>query len=68
MAGKSKELDVKKKKLIRVYPHEYLTKEERKNFKKDHPGYKLAFPRRFPYAVIYLDLIAIAISIIAMLK
>ena len=59
---------MKKKKLIRVYTCERLTKEERRNYKKDHPGYKLAFPARFPYVVFYLDFIAITISIIVLVK
>ena len=38
------------------------TIEGRKSFKKDHPGYRLAFRDRFPNLPFYLSVTAIVIS------
>ena len=46
---------MKKQKLevIVITGHE-LTKEERKNYKRDHPGYRLAFWLRYPDFPLYM--------------
>lgn len=41
-----------------------LTKEDRRNFKKNHPGRRLCFRLRFPYFPEYLACVAIAIFIL----
>lgn len=57
-----------KRKEIVVYVNEKLSKEERKNFRKDHPGYRLAFPSRYPYFSLQLSAISTIISIIAVIS
>ena len=59
---------MKHKRLISVYPDRRLTRKERREFKKDHPGYRLAFPARFPNISIYISLVALIISIAQVLK
>ena len=41
-----------------------LSKEERKNFKKENPGYRLCFRLRFPYFPLYVSCVAIAIFVL----
>jgi len=43
---------------------QYLPKEERKNFKKEHPGYRLCMSLRFPYLPEYILGVATAIIIL----
>lgn len=43
---------------------EYLPKEMRKNFKKEHPGYRLCMRLRFPYLPEYIFGVAIAITVL----
>lgn len=43
-----------------------LTKEERKNFAKENPGYRLCFRLRFPDLPLYLSAISAVIWIIAL--
>ena len=59
---------MKKQKLevIVITGHE-LTKEERKNYKRDHPGYRLAFWLRYPDFPLYLGGAAVVLSVIALL-
>ena len=59
---------MKHKRLIPAYPDRRLTRKERREYKKDHPGYRLAFPVRFPNISIYISLAAIIISIVRLLK
>ena len=59
---------MKHKRLIPVYPDHRLTRKERREYKKDHPGYRLAFPARFPNFSIYISLMAIIISIVQLSK
>lgn len=33
----------------------HMTRKERKNFKKDHPGQRLAFRQRYPHFPIYRE-------------
>lgn len=56
------------KRLITVYPEGRLTRRERQDYKKDHPGYRLAFPARFPNTAIYISILAIVISVVQLLK
>ena len=58
---------MKKEKEIIVYSEKILTREERKNFRKDHPGYRLAFPSRYPYFGTVLSFIAVNVAIASML-
>lgn len=41
-----------------------LSKEERKNFKKENPGYRLCFRLRFPYFPLYVSYAAIVIFVL----
>lgn len=41
-----------------------LTKEERRNFKKENPGYRLCFRLRFPDFPLYVCCVAIAIFVL----
>lgn len=41
-----------------------LTKEERRNFKKENPGYRLCFRLRFPDFPLYVSCVAIAIFVL----
>lgn len=56
------------KRLTPVHPGYRLSRKERRDYKKDHPGYRLAFPARFPNFSIYISLMAIIISIVQLLK
>lgn len=40
-----------------------LTKEERRSFAKDHPGYRLCFRLRYPNLPLVISIIALLISI-----
>lgn len=40
-----------------------LTKEERRSFAKDHPGYRLCFRLRYPNFPLVISIIALLISI-----
>ena len=55
-------------KLIPVYPNRRLSPKERRDYKKDHPGYRLAFPARYPNVSIYISLLAIIISAAQLLR
>ena len=56
-----------KGKLTPVYPEKRLNRMERRNYKKDHPGYRLAFLARFPNISIYMSSLAVIISIAQLL-
>lgn len=45
-----------------------LTKEERKNFKKDHPGQRLVFYQRFPRFSLVLSIVALTTSVLVLLS
>lgn len=51
-----------KKQVIVITEHE-LTKEERVNYEKDHPGYRLCFRLRYPNFPLYVEGIALGFSI-----
>lgn len=42
-----------------------LTREQRRNFKRDHPGYKLPFTQRFPNLPTWIAVIALIASLAA---
>lgn len=50
-----------------VYTGRRLTKEERKNFKKDNPGYRLSFWLRYPNFGLYFSIFSLLVSIMALL-
>ena len=50
-----------------VYTDEVLTARDRKEFKKTHPGYRLCFSLRYPNFHLYLSVVALAVSIIALI-
>lgn len=55
----------KKQKII--FTGTILDKEQRKNFKKDHPGYRLAFSVRHPYSGLYISITALVIALVTLL-
>lgn len=44
-----------------------LTKEQRRNFKKENPGKRLAFPCRYPNFPIYLSTVCLIMSIVVLI-
>ena len=48
----------KEKKAVVVFLREELSKEERINYEKNNPGYKLSFSMRYPYFPVYLSIIS----------
>ena len=50
-----------------IYIGRSLTATERKDFKKSHPKYRLAFHIRFPNAGIYISLLALFIALSTLL-
>lgn len=61
-----KKRNMKRKKVIVITMHE-LTKEERRNYAKDHPGYRLCFRLRYPNFPLYVEGVALVISIATLL-
>lgn len=55
------------KRQVIVITHKELSKEERKKYAKEHPGYRLSIPLRYPDFPIYVSIIAIGIELLALL-
>lgn len=58
---------MKKQKKIVVVWEKDLTDEQRKNYEKDHPGYRLSFAMMHPNFPIYISLVAILLLVTAMI-
>lgn len=54
----------KVKRKVIVATSRELTKEERKNYKKENPGYRLCFRLRFPDFPIYVGALAVIIMLL----
>lgn len=50
-----------------VYTDEYLTRKERKEFRKTHPGKRLSFFLRYPNFPIFVSAVSLAVSIMALI-
>lgn len=46
-----------------IWTDRELTREERKNFKKDNPGKRLCFRLRYPNFPIYLSLLVLTVQV-----
>lgn len=57
---------MRKRKII--YTEEDLTREDRKNFPKTHPGERLCFRLRFPYFPFWLSVFVLTFQIIALIR
>lgn len=44
-----------------------LTKTERKNYKKEHPGYRLCMRLRYPNFSLYVSVFSVILSLIALI-
>lgn len=60
------EVEKIKKTVIVITEHE-LTKEERVNYERDHPGYRLCFRLRYPNFPLYVEAVALVFSIATLL-
>lgn len=49
-----------------IYTNEYLTKEKRRSFKKEHPGKRLCFRLRFPWFPTVISIISLLLVIISL--
>ena len=56
-----------KKREVIVYTDEYLTRKERKEFRKTHPGKRLSFFLRYPNFPIFVSAVSLAVSIMALI-
>lgn len=55
------------RKEVIIFTGRELTKEERKNYAKEHPGKRLCFRLRFPYFPLYLSIVSFIASVLALL-
>lgn len=64
---KKKKAPQKKGVQVIVYTDETLTTKARKDFKKNHPGYRLCFSLRYPNFPLVISSIALAVSVIMLI-
>ncbi len=55
------------RKQVIIMTEKELTRKERKNYAKEHPGERLCFRLRYPYFPLYLSVIAIITSVLVLL-
>ncbi len=54
-------------KQVIIMTEKELTRKERKNYAKEHPGKRLCFRLRYPYFPFYLSIIAFIASVLVLL-
>ncbi len=50
------------RKQVIIFTEKELTKEERKNYAKEHPGERLCFRLRYPCFPLYLSIVSFIVS------
>lgn len=58
----------KQKKRVIIHTDKPLTKEQRRNYSKDHPGERLALHLRYPDFPLYVSLVALVFQVIVLLQ